>query len=271
MNDGLTAYLERLVLVARDVLGEALLGGYVTGSAALSAYEPGRSDVDVALVVREPLHRVAKEGMVARLRHEALACPARGLELVVYRADVAASGTAAPGFELERNTGATMPLRVTFDAADRPAADGRFWVRPGPQPAGRSRPDAAGATCPRGVRGRAGARTANRPRPGAAVVAGPAADRRCSAERLPGAGRSGAVSGWRRPRPVGKCRATTRIGRWSSSHWPPEPVVQRSTAPTLGAFSGTCSCSSRAEGCPGRFRTAEMAGTSGSPPNSAGR
>ena len=69
----------------------------------------------------------AKRTLVARLRHEALPCPARGLELVVYDRAVAASGTPEPGFEVELNTGAAMPFRRTLDPADRPAADGRFW------------------------------------------------------------------------------------------------------------------------------------------------
>ena len=64
---------------------------------------------------------------MARLRHEALACPARGLELVVYRREVAASGTPEPGFEVELNTGPRMPFRATYDPRDRPAADGHFW------------------------------------------------------------------------------------------------------------------------------------------------
>lgn len=62
-----------------------------------------------------------------RLRDEALPCPARGLELVAYRRDVAAAGGRDPGFELELNTGARMPFRATYQPQDRPAADGDFW------------------------------------------------------------------------------------------------------------------------------------------------
>jgi hypothetical protein len=90
-------------------------------------YQPGRSDVDVALVVARPLAGPVKRALVDRLRHEALPCPARGLELVAYRREIAASGTPDPGFEVELNTGATMPFRATYDPAERPVADGRFW------------------------------------------------------------------------------------------------------------------------------------------------
>ncbi|MFI7431178.1 nucleotidyltransferase domain-containing protein [Micromonospora sp. NPDC049836] len=127
MDEPLRDYLTELVDRARAVLGDNLVGAYAAGSVGLGAYQPGRSDVDVALVVAGPVDPAAKRALVDRLRHEALPCPARGLELVGYRRDVAASGTAEPGFEVELNTGATMPFRATYDPADRPVADGRFW------------------------------------------------------------------------------------------------------------------------------------------------
>lgn len=127
MRDELRDHLAELVRRSRDVLGDDLIGAYAAGSVGLGAYQPGRSDVDVALLVAGPLAAADKRLLVDRLRHESLPCPARGLELVVYRRDVAASGTPEPGFEVELNSGATMPFRATCDPADRPAADGRFW------------------------------------------------------------------------------------------------------------------------------------------------
>ncbi|MEV0944833.1 nucleotidyltransferase domain-containing protein [Micromonospora wenchangensis] len=127
MDTAVRRYLADLVGTARDVLGPDLVGAYAAGSVALDAYQPGRSDVDVALVCRDALPRRTRQELVTRLRHEALPCPARGLELVVYTRRAAASGTGEPGFEVELNTGAAMPLRATLDPAERPAADGRFW------------------------------------------------------------------------------------------------------------------------------------------------
>jgi hypothetical protein len=120
-------YLRALVDEARSVLGDELTGAYAAGSVALHAYQPGRSDLDVALVCRPPLTASSKAQLVQRLRHEALECPARGLELVVYRQEVTRSGTVEPGFELELNTGAGMEFRATLRPQDRPAADGLFW------------------------------------------------------------------------------------------------------------------------------------------------
>ncbi|HZB51771.1 MAG TPA: nucleotidyltransferase domain-containing protein [Mycobacteriales bacterium] len=120
-------YLAELVAAARDALGDGLVGAYGAGSLALHAYLPGRSDLDVALVTAGPLDPDRKRELVARLRHEALPCPARGLELVAYRRAVAAAGTPGPGFEVELNTGARMDFRATYDPADRPVGDGLFW------------------------------------------------------------------------------------------------------------------------------------------------
>ncbi|RLK12136.1 hypothetical protein DER29_5413 [Micromonospora sp. M71_S20] len=127
LDPPLRRYLADLVAAARDVLGDDLVGAYAAGSVGLGAYQPGRSDVDVALVCADALDLGRRQELVARLRHEALPCPARGLELVVYRREVARSGTPEPGFEVELNTGARMPFRATWAAADRPAEDGLFW------------------------------------------------------------------------------------------------------------------------------------------------
>jgi len=56
--------------------------------------------------------------MVSRLRHNALPCPARGLELVVYTLAAAQSGSAKPGFELKLNDGPAMVFRQSFQPAD---------------------------------------------------------------------------------------------------------------------------------------------------------
>jgi hypothetical protein len=92
------------------------VGAYLAGSGALGGYVHGRSDVDVALVVRRPLDRSQKDGLVASLRHEAFPCPARGLELVVYAQD---SGVP----ELNLNTGERMEFLATF----APGADSPHW------------------------------------------------------------------------------------------------------------------------------------------------
>jgi Domain of unknown function (DUF4111) len=114
----LRPYLDELSRRLRAVVGARLVGVYAGGSVALGGYESGRSDVDVAAVADGPVTTGEKEALVARLRHEALPCPARGLELVLYGLEAARSGTAAPGFELNLNTGARMQHRVDLAPVD---------------------------------------------------------------------------------------------------------------------------------------------------------
>jgi hypothetical protein len=117
------AYLEELTRRLEAILGPSLVGVYAGGSWALGGYEPPDSDLDVAVVSREPLSDGAADRLVAALRHEAFPCPARGLELVVYTRESAASGTTDPGFELNLNTGA----RLTFRADREPQPGERHW------------------------------------------------------------------------------------------------------------------------------------------------
>ena len=117
------AYLGELARRAQAVLGRNFVGAYAGGSWALGGYEPGRSDLDVSVVVREPLTDDDADALVAALRHEALTCPARGLELVVYTAELAGSANTEPGFELNLNSGAGMSFRA--DRAPQPGE--RHW------------------------------------------------------------------------------------------------------------------------------------------------
>jgi predicted nucleotidyltransferase len=104
----LEAYLDRLV----QTLGETteLVAAYLVGSAARGAYDDGRSDVDVIAVTERPLTLDEKRGVAAAA--EAIPCPARKLELVVY-----ARGSGH--WELNVNTGE----HVSFDPAEEPP----FW------------------------------------------------------------------------------------------------------------------------------------------------
>lgn len=97
--------------------GEDLVGVYAGGSYALGNYVPGTSDLDVAAVVRAPVSRSLAAATVAAIRHEALPCPARGLEFVLYPLDVTQAGTTEAGFLLNLNTGAGIASRVDLDGA----------------------------------------------------------------------------------------------------------------------------------------------------------
>ena len=135
------AYLAELTARVQSTVD--VVGAYAGGSYALGAYQPGSSDLDVAVVTRRTLTPAEKEELVARLRHDVLPCPARGLELVVYSVDEAASTGVAPAFQLNLNTGAAMPFRVDFEpdpaeghwfAIDRAILHDHAVVLTGPPP-----------------------------------------------------------------------------------------------------------------------------------------
>ena len=107
----LAHYLDELVAALREAV--ELEAVYLVGSAARGAYEEGRSDVDVVAVTSRPLSKQEKRAVVERV--EALECPARGLELVVY-----AKGARPPEFEINFNGGPRMERHVSFDPAAEP-------------------------------------------------------------------------------------------------------------------------------------------------------
>ena len=105
-------YLNEAAERLRELLGGGLVGVYAGGSYALGDYRRQTSDLDVAAVVEEPPGAQTKKLIVERLRHEALPCPARGLELVVYQQRTVGSASAETDFELNLNSGREMALRV---------------------------------------------------------------------------------------------------------------------------------------------------------------
>jgi hypothetical protein len=108
-------YLDALVARLREILGDELLGVYAGGSLALGAFDPQRSDLDVAAVIRGALSDGTKRTISEALRHEALPCPARGLELVLYPESTVREATGRAGYELNLNTGRAL-FHVSFGA-----------------------------------------------------------------------------------------------------------------------------------------------------------
>jgi hypothetical protein len=108
-------YLAELVARVEAIFGGELVGVYVGGSYALGAYEPGRSDIDVAAVVSSPPSRATTETLVLAIRHESLPCPARGLEFVLYALADVREPSAEARYRLNLNTGAGIPFRADFE------------------------------------------------------------------------------------------------------------------------------------------------------------
>jgi predicted nucleotidyltransferase len=116
------SYLAGLVARLSDAVGDRLVGAWLFGSGALGDLDPATSDLDVQVVTTVRLARAERERVAARVSHPELACPVRGLELVVYaREDL--GDPLGPAFQLNLNTGPRMTQHVSYDASEDP----RFW------------------------------------------------------------------------------------------------------------------------------------------------
>ena len=116
-------YLAEIVERLTNLLGVQLVGVYLFGSAGYGAFEPGLSDLDVQVVVKNPLDDGEKKSLVGYVNHDALPCPATKLELVVYAQDPIRPASRHPRFELNLNTGAQQADHVSFD----PAGESSHW------------------------------------------------------------------------------------------------------------------------------------------------
>jgi hypothetical protein len=116
-----SGYLDAVTARVRSELGPRLTAVTLVGSAGAGWFEPEASDLDVAVVVRRPLEGERARSLAASLSHTRLPCPARRLELVVYRrAALAEPGPAVP-FELNLNTGPGIGDHVGVDPGAEPA------------------------------------------------------------------------------------------------------------------------------------------------------
>jgi hypothetical protein len=118
----IAAYLSQLTTCLEARLEDRLVGAWLIGSGALGDLDRLRSDIDVQAVCTTRLARTELQRLAAALSHEALPCPVRGLELVLYaREDLA--DPLGPVFQLNLNTGPRMEHHAGYD----PGAEPRFW------------------------------------------------------------------------------------------------------------------------------------------------
>jgi hypothetical protein len=117
----LHSYLSALSERIAEILRERLVGVYLTGSAAVGAYAPGRSDVDVLVACAE-LSADGLDAIVERCSHQALPCPATKLELVVYELEALAAPGRRPRWSLNFDTGSAV-----HHVGRDPGAEAAHW------------------------------------------------------------------------------------------------------------------------------------------------
>jgi hypothetical protein len=116
-------YLHAVTTRVRDVFGDHVVGVYATGSLALGGYRPGRSDIDLMAVVVESEGLDLRRRLAHQLDHRMLACPAAGLEFVLYPLTTVSRPSLDAGYLLNFNTGPALPPVTSFDPGAGPA----FW------------------------------------------------------------------------------------------------------------------------------------------------
>jgi hypothetical protein len=121
--DEVSSYLSAVTARVRDVFDDHVVGVYTTGSLALGDYRQGRSDIDLMAVVDGSPDLDLRRQLVRQLDHQELACPAAGLEFVLYPLTTVSRPTAAADYLINLNTGPALPPVTSFDPGDGPA----FW------------------------------------------------------------------------------------------------------------------------------------------------
>ena len=104
VHPNVQSYLDEALSTLQVHVGADLIGAYLHGSLAMSAFEPGRSDIDILAVCATPLHRERRQ-----LLGEALAAiptsPSGGnLEFSLVTKAAVRAGSADPSFEVHVNT-----------------------------------------------------------------------------------------------------------------------------------------------------------------------
>lgn len=128
----------------RAILADELVGVWFVGSIALGGYVPGESDIDIVAVSARLVPDATRHAITAAIADATTQCPTRGLELTLYRRDIAATTSDGAAFEVNANGGPRMDttLRVTPDGQpgfwyvlDRAIAHRCGVVIDGPSPA----------------------------------------------------------------------------------------------------------------------------------------
>ena len=123
MNDEAATFGERIAGVLADVLAGDFVGASFVGSLAVGGYVPGESDIDIVAVSAARLDEAIKQAVIDGVLAATQTCPARGLELTVYRVDVVGAPPQGADFEVNVNGGPRMPTSIHRTAEDEPG----FW------------------------------------------------------------------------------------------------------------------------------------------------
>lgn len=105
------------------MLGESLAAVYATGSIGFGDYDARRSDIDLMAVVERPLDGPEMDRLKLGLAHDALPCPAKGMDLILIARSEVESPSDPPTLEYSMATGHSWRLE-----SERGAAYPELWL-----------------------------------------------------------------------------------------------------------------------------------------------
>ena len=105
LDDKTEAYIKAVVSCCKNCLGNKLVAIYLQGSGAADDYESARSDIDLVALVSTELAPKLCEQLAKQLEHKNLACPAKGLDLLIAQNKEASKPSEEPRYELWFSTG----------------------------------------------------------------------------------------------------------------------------------------------------------------------
>ena len=92
--------LNQFVTGSREVLGHNLTGIYLHGSAVMGCFQPGKSDIDLLIVVKEEISDEVKRQFMDMVVELNKLAPAKGLELGIVKENVCKPFVYPTPFEL---------------------------------------------------------------------------------------------------------------------------------------------------------------------------
>ncbi len=117
MDDRVQAYLQSVVRQCTDVLGEDLTSVWIVGSLVMRDFDARRSDIDLLVTCTKSLSSDAKEALGHRLAHNALPCPAHGVDLLIYVASELIELCRTPVYEFSISSGVDWKSEIDLGGA----------------------------------------------------------------------------------------------------------------------------------------------------------
>ena len=93
--------LRRFVAQSKTILRENLVGIYLHGSAVMGCFNPSKSDIDLLVVVNDPISDAVKKAYMDMVVELNTYAPAKGIEMSIVTRDVCSPFLYPTPFDLQ--------------------------------------------------------------------------------------------------------------------------------------------------------------------------